>query len=132
MMKISRVIYWVFAWLFVVGVSVQVFLAGMSVVAHKLGWDAHIGLGHMLALPILIMLVTMYIGRVPRPLKWLTWLLFVVYAVQSDLLIFLRVQAPVLSALHPVFALFDFYLGFTLARKIQSVMAEKFEMKVSG
>jgi hypothetical protein len=62
----------------------------------------------------------------------LTWLLFVVYAIQSDLLIFLRVQAPVLSALHPVFALFDFYLGFILAQSFKTTPGEKSEMKVSG
>ena len=118
MMKVSRVIYWVFAWLFVVGVSVQVFLAGLVVVARKASWNPHIGFGHILAAPLLIMLVSMYIGRVPRPLKWMTWLLFGVYALQSDVLIFLRLQAPVISALHPVLALVDFALGITLARRV--------------
>ena len=116
-MKVSRFIYSGAAWLFVLGVSVQVFLAGLVVVARKASWNPHIGFGHILAAPLLILLISMYFGHIPRPLKWLTWLLFGVYALQSDVLTFLRVQAPVLSALHPVFALFDFYLGFTWPEK---------------
>jgi hypothetical protein len=75
----------------------QVFLAGMVVVAARMGWDNHIGLGHSLAGPLLFMLVTMYLGRLPGSMKRLTWLLFGVYVLQADVLIFLRVQAPVLS-----------------------------------
>ncbi len=117
MAKGSRYVYLAAAWLFVLGVVIQVFLAGMVVVARQLGWNAHIGLGHTLGVPLLIMLVSMYLGRMPRSVKWLTWLLFVNYALQADVVIFLRFQAPVVSALHPVLALFDFSLGYALARK---------------
>jgi hypothetical protein len=117
MKKISRYIYLIAAWLFVVGVTVQVFLAGMVVVAVQMGWNEHRGLGHTLALPLLIMLVSMYFGRLPGSIKGLTWLLFGVYVLQADVLIFLRSQAPVLSALHPVMALVDFALGLALARQ---------------
>lgn len=117
MIRISRYIYLAISWLFVVGVMTQVFLVGMIVVAVKMGWDPHIGLGHTLALPLLLMLITMYLGRLPASMKRLTWLLFGVYVLQADVLIFLRGQAPVLSAFHPVLALVDFALGLTLARR---------------
>jgi hypothetical protein len=117
MAKIARFVYLAFAWLFVAGVLTQVFLAGMVVVALRLSWDPHIGLGHSLALPLLLMLVSMYLGRMPRPVKTLTWVLFGVYVLQSDVLIFMRLQAPVLAALHPVLALVDFALGLSLARR---------------
>jgi hypothetical protein len=117
-MKVSRFIYSGAAWLFVLGVSVQVFLAGMVVVARKASWNPHIGLGHILAAPLLIMLISMYFGRIAIPLKWETWLLFGVYALQADVLIFMRLQAPVISALHPVLALVDFALGINLARRV--------------
>ena len=86
MHKISRFIYFGAAWLFVAGVVVQVFLAGMTVVALRMGWDSHIGLGHGLAFPLLLMLVTMYLGRQPGSLKRLTWLLFVAYFFQADVM----------------------------------------------
>ena len=50
-------------------------------------------------------------------MKRLTWILFGVYILQADVLIFLRVQAPLASALHPVLALIDFALGLALARQ---------------
>ena len=101
-MKASRRIYLMFAWLFVVGVVVQVFFAGMAVVAGRWPWANHVTLGHLLAAPLLAMLIAMYVGKLPGRMKRLTWLLFAVYVLQADVLIFMRASAPVLSALHPV------------------------------
>ncbi|HRN68680.1 MAG TPA: DUF6220 domain-containing protein, partial [Promineifilum sp.] len=64
-MKASRTVYQIAAWAFVVGVLVQVFFAGMAVVAGRWPWTNHISLGHFLALPLLVMLITMYIGKLP-------------------------------------------------------------------
>jgi hypothetical protein len=117
MVKISRYAYLVFAWLFVIGVMVQVFLAGMVVVAREIPWNAHASLGHSLAGPLLLMLISMYLDKLPGRVKLLTWLLFRAYVLQSDVLIFLRNDAPMLSAFHPVMELIDFGLGWTLARR---------------
>ncbi len=116
MFKFSRFVYLIAAWLFVAGVVVQVFLAGMVVVAYRMGWTNHISLGHSLAVPLLLMLVSQYPGRFPGRMKGLTWLLFGVYVLQADIIIFLRSQVPVISAFHPVLALVDFALGLVLAR----------------
>ncbi len=117
MVKIARYVYLGAAWLFVAGVLAQVFLAGMVVVAGQIGWDPHKGLGHTLSGPLLFMLVSMYLGRLPGSAKRLTWLLFGAYVLQADVVIFLRGDAPVVSAFHPVFALVDFALGLALARR---------------
>ncbi len=116
-MKSFRMVYAVMAWLFVVGVAVQVFFAGMAVVAWQWPWTNHINLGHSLAGPLLIMLGMVYLGKLPGRMKRLTWLLFGIYILQADVLIFMRVAAPALSALHPVLALADFALGLVLARE---------------
>jgi hypothetical protein len=121
-MKISRIVYFVAAWLFVTGVVTQVFFAGMAVVAARMSWENHVGLGHFLAGPLLIMLVTMYLGRLPGRMKRLTWLLFLVYVLQADVLIFMRASVPVLSAFHPVLALVDFALGLVLARQATALV----------
>jgi hypothetical protein len=117
MEKVSRFAYLVAAWLFLAGVVVQVFLAGMVVVSLRMGWANHIGVGHSLAGPLLVMLVSQYLGRLPGSMKWLTWLLFGAYVLQADVIIFLRFQAPVIAAFHPVLALVDFALGLALARR---------------
>lgn len=124
MVKAARYTYFGAAVLFLVGVVVQVFLAGMVVVAIRMGWDPHIGLGHSLAGPLLIMLISMYLGKMPGTVKKLTWLQFVVYALQADVIIFLRFQAPVVSALHPVLALVDFALGLALAQKAWGLLRQ--------
>ena len=121
MEKVSRTLYLVAAWLFVAGVLVQVFLAGMVVVAGQMGWNNHKDLGHTMALPLLVMLATMYLGRLPGSMKRLTWLLIVLYILQVDVVIFLREPAPVVSALHPVLALIDFALGLSLALQAQKL-----------
>lgn len=131
MSRLSRLVYLFAAWLFVAGVLTQVFLAGMVVVAGQMGWNAHAGLGHLLGLPLLIMLVSMYLGRLPGSVKRLTWLLFVVYLVQADVIIFMRSSLPVVSAFHPVLALVDFALGLSLAlraRELALGMPEQPEM----
>lgn len=124
MVKGARYTYFGAAVLFLLGVLTQVFLAGMVVVAIRMGWDAHIGLGHTLAGPLLFMLVSMYLGKLPGRMKRLTWLLFLVYVLQADVIIFLRFQAPVISALHPVLALIDFALGWTLAQKAWGLLRQ--------
>lgn len=125
MKKVFRTVYLVVSWLFVVGVLVQVFLAGMVVVAVKMGWDNHITLGHSLAGPLLLMLVSMYLARLPGSMKRLTWILFGVYVLQADVLIFMRFTVPVLSAFHPVMALLDFALGFSLARQAWALVRQQ-------
>lgn len=120
-MRLSRTLYTAAAWLFVAGVATQVFFAGMAAVARQWSWENHTGFGHLLAAPLLVMLVTVYLGRLPGRMKRLTWLLFAVYVLQADVLIFMRASAPMLSALHPVLALLDFALGFALARQATAV-----------
>jgi hypothetical protein len=124
MVKGARYTYFGAAVLFLLGVLVQVFLAGMVVVAIRMGWDAHVGLGHTLAGPLLIMLISMYLGKLPGSMKRLTWLLFVVYVLQADVIIFLRFQAPVISALHPVLALVDFALAWALAQRAWGLLRQ--------
>ena len=124
-MKASRFAYMIFAWLFVFGVLVQVFFAGMVVVARQTNWENHIGLGHTLALPLILMLITAYLGKLPGRMQRLNWLLLAVYILQADVLIFLRASAPVLSALHPVLALLDFALGVALASLAMTLVRAK-------
>lgn len=131
MRKVSRYIYHLTVWLFIVGVVTQVFLAGMVVVAGQMGWDNHIGLGHVLGFPLAIMLVTVYSGRFPGRMKRLTWLLLAVYIIQADVIIFLRADAPIVSAFHPVLALADFGLGLTLAMKARSLVRQNESARVS-
>jgi len=124
MAGISRIIYLVACSLFLIGVALQVFLAGMVVVALQMGWSNHRDLGHTLAFPLLVMLITAYLAKLPRGMKWLTWLLFVVYVIRADVLIFMRTSLPVVSAFHPVLALADCVLAVILAYQAWGLVRE--------
>jgi len=125
MVKVGRWIYVIMSWLFVAGVVVQVFLAGMAVVALRGTWNNHISIGHSLAGPLLLMLISQYMGKLPGRVKWTTWGLFLVYALQADVVIFMRASFPAVSALHPVLALVDFALGWTLATQAVQLLSKQ-------
>lgn len=120
-MKLSRMIYLIAAWAFIVGVILQLFFVGMTVVARQWDWANHGVLGHALGLPVLVMVIAVFTGRLPKSMKWLTLALFGVYVLQADVIIFLRDSAPLVSALHPVLALADFALGLYLVREAGTV-----------
>lgn len=137
MTKVSRIVHLVASALFLTGVSIQVFVAGMVVVALQMGWSNHRDLGHALALPLLVMLITAYLGRLSRSMKWLTWLLFAVYVIQADVIIFMRASLPTVSAFHPILALVDFavaaflvYQAWILVRKTQGKRTPSPEMRI--
>jgi hypothetical protein len=126
--NIFRIVYLIVSWLFVGGVLAQVFLAGMVVVARQGGWVGHIDLGHALGLPILLMIISAYLGRTPSAMKWLTWLLFGVYFIQADVIIFMRDTVPLVAAFHPVLALVDFALGLVLALRAWALVRRREEI----
>lgn len=94
--------------LFLVGILGQVYLAGLGVLGRQPSWDSHTDLGHSLAGATLLMIVCAYAGRLPRPIKPLTWASFVIYALLADIVIFMRDSAPKAAALHPVLAVLLF------------------------
>lgn len=114
MIRVARFVYLAAVALFDLGVVVQLFLVGLIVVAGSMGFDLHRTLGHLLAAPLLVMLVAVHLGRLPAGVARLSWLLFALYVLQADVLIFLRSSQPLLAALHPVLALADIVLGWML------------------
>ncbi len=132
MTKISRFVYLAASSMFLLGVTLQVFLAGMVVVAMQGGWADHRDLGHTLGLPLLVMMVTVYLGRFPRKMKWMSWLLMVVYFIQADVIIFMRDSMPVVSAFHPVLALVDFVLASFLVYQVWVVIRDAREERTAA
>ncbi len=118
----TRIVYWariaylVVAWLFVVAVIVQVFLAGLGVFAGAANWRTHVGFGYGIGWLPLILILLALVGRLPGAVgRWLA-LLFVIYAIQTILPNFRR-DAPMVAALHPVNALAVFGIALVHARQ---------------
>lgn len=103
------------AWVFVACVVLQVFLVGLDVFA-KLGGSIHRDFAYVYGwlAPILVLLAA--VARVPRDLRMLTWVLLVLFALQT-VLPSLKDQFPLLAAFHTINALAIFGIGLTLARR---------------
>ncbi len=114
--RIVRILYLLFAWLFVAGILIQVFIAGLGLFGSRGNWETHIGLDHTLGLLPLLMLVLVFFGGYSRSSKGLTALLFVNYLLLADFVIFIR-EPPLVAALHPVLALVLFATAFAIARR---------------
>ena len=107
----ARTLFRILAWATMLAIVAQVFLAGMVVVARQMDWGGHEALGHSMGFLMIAMIFVVYLGKASRRLKMLTWALFVVWFIQSYvLIIFVRERLPILAAFHPVLALVDFLL----------------------
>ncbi len=115
MVKWTRILYLIVAWLFPVAILIQVFLVGLSLFTGQAYWSTHRDVGHTLAVLPLLLVILAYLGRLPRSEKRLIWLQFGVYLVQAEVFAAIRDVAPFLAAFHPVLALVLFALSFILA-----------------
>ena len=105
------------AWLFVGGVVLQVFVAGLALLVDPVRIAEHRAFGHLVLLIPYGMLAAGLLARLPRRLLGLTALLVALRLMHTA---FVHVPADggasVLRALHPVNALLLFRLGLHLAR----------------
>jgi hypothetical protein len=117
----TRVAYSIGAWLYLLAVVVQVFLAGLGVFDGPLNWPTHIEFGYAMGLILPVLLVLGLLARVPRStLLWLVALL-VDYIVQSALPN-LRDVSPYLAALHPVNGLLIFAIALVHALRARELI----------
>lgn len=112
LIKIFRYLYLILSWTFLAGVVYQTYTAGLAAVAETTGWSTHFGFGVLLLLAALLQLILIRPARLPRPAGWVSLGLFGTVLVQV-LLVGNRESNA--SALHPVLALFVFWISWWLA-----------------
>ncbi|SRR6266851_6941638 len=122
MVKWTRILYLIVAWLFPVAILVQVFLVGLSLFTTQPYWDAHIGFGHSIVLLPALQVLLAYLGKIPTPAKGLTWLSLGLTLIQTEVFAMIRTAVPTLAALHPVLALVLFALAMTVAWRARTVV----------
>lgn len=120
----TRIPYLAISWLFVAGVLLQAFLAGMSLLGGQPAWGAHVGLGHSLLLLGLLLLALAYIGRFQRSVKNQTWILLGIYILVAMVFAIIRGAAPMVAALHPVLAFVLFWQSVVVAQQARSLARE--------
>jgi Family of unknown function (DUF6220) len=121
--RVLLVIYAVLALVFLLGVAVQVFLAGAGIFASASWLSSHGILGHVLPVIPLFMVILGLVGRLPRTINWLTVLLLVLVFIQPWFIYLARdVGTPLLAALHPVNALAIFALALYLLYRARLIL----------
>jgi hypothetical protein len=111
----ARVAYLLVAWLFVVCVVVQFFLAGLGVFESGARFETHRDFGYLFGYLALFLPILALIGRLPRrQFVGGSLLLLVLFFMQSVFVAF-RTSAPVFAALHPLNGALILFLGVFLA-----------------
>ena len=121
--RVPLVIYATFAVVFLLSVVVQVFLAGAGIFASASWLGSHGIFGHVLPVIPLLMVILGLVGRLPRPINWLTVLLLVLVYIQPWFIYLARdIGTPLLAALHPVNALAIFTLALYLLYRTGQIL----------
>jgi Family of unknown function (DUF6220) len=117
----ARVLFYGLAVLFLLGVVIQFFFAGLNVFGGT-SIESHRLLGFILMLAALVMLVVAAIGRLPRKTVLLTVLLLVLTVLQSVLA---NIDIDEVAALHPVNALVIAFVAYGLMQRARNYLASK-------
>jgi Family of unknown function (DUF6220) len=99
--RLARPIHVGVAWLLVLGLLVQVFLAGMGVFAGAASFATHRDFGYGLTALPLVLVVTALVGGYGRTHAVVGGVMFLQFILQS-VLVLQRDDLPAIAALHPV------------------------------
>ena len=100
---------------FVVCAILQVFLAGLGVFDDPKAFITHRDFGYIFGWLTLAILVLALVGRMPGRITGLSFLLLVLFALQS-VLVAVRVALPAVAALHPLNGFAILGVGVVTAR----------------
>lgn len=123
--RFAGIVFVILAIAFALSVTIQVFLAGMSVFVNPIHWSKHVIFVHFIEFVPLLMLLFGFIGRLQAKLLWQSAscfaLIFVMYFTANIISV-----APVAAAFHPVAALVLFGLAVLIVpRAWRTVFGEK-------
>jgi hypothetical protein len=117
----ARVIFFGLAAIYLLGVVVQFFLAGLGTFAAT-SFDAHRTLGYILAAIALILLVLAIIGRLPRVVFLLAVALLALNVLQ---IVLANLDVGEVAALHVVNALVVFFVAHELMQRSRRYLTSK-------
>jgi hypothetical protein len=117
----ARVVFYGLAVIYLLGVVVQFFLAGLGVFGTT-SYDAHRALGFLLGLVAVVLLVLAFGAKLPRPLTGLALLLVLLNIVQ---VVLIQVDIEEVRALHLVNALAIGLVANMLVHRSRRYLASK-------
>lgn len=110
--QFSRYIFYGLAWLFVACIVIQTGLAGLATFTDPTQWSKHTTFVHLFEMVPLLMLLFSFVGRLSKALRWQSAGLFALIFLQ-----YLTANLSGAGVLHPIIALFLFWLSLHVARK---------------
>jgi hypothetical protein len=116
MRPIARTVYVVLTWLFVIGLLVQVFLAGRGVFDNPLLFGTHRDFGYLLEIVPALLLIVGLVAGVGRRLSAFAIVAFLLFLLQS-VLVAARDSSPTIAALHPVNGFLIVLIAIAMARE---------------
>ena len=120
-MSQARVAFYGFALVYLLGVVVQFFLAGLAVFGVR-SYDAHTGLGYVLGLISLVLLALAIGAKLPRSVTALSTVLVALNAVQ---IVLIQIDIAEVNALHLVNALAIAFVANMLVHRSRRYLASK-------
>jgi hypothetical protein len=117
----ARVAFYGFALVYLLGVVVQFFLAGLAVFGVR-SYDAHTGLGYVLGLISLVLLALAIGAKLPRSVTALSTVLVALNAVQ---IVLIQIDIAEVNALHLVNALAIAFVANMLVHRSRRYLASK-------
>ena len=121
----AQIAYVVIAWGVVVALLVQVALIGLWMFSGQPTLAIHKEFGHAIFLGVFALLILAYAGRLPPTIKFVTAVLSVVTAVQTE--VFALLPSSPLRAFHTVLPLVIFFLAAFLANRSASLLRVRVE-----
>ena len=120
-MSQGRVAFYGFALVYLLGVVVQFFLAGLALFGST-SYDVHRGLGYVLAVVSVVLLVIAIGAKMPRSVTALSTVLVGLNALQ---ILLIHVDLDELEALHVVNALAIAFVGNMLVHRSRRYLAAR-------
>ncbi|MFC5649796.1 DUF6220 domain-containing protein [Paenibacillus solisilvae] len=111
-----RFIILLLAGLFLISVMIQVFLAGMASLVNASHWQEHRSFIHYFEIIPVGIFVLSFIGHVRGAVRWLGLMMILFIGLQY-MTANMASRLPALGALHPVLALFLFWISIVAVQK---------------
>lgn len=108
-----RIAFCALAWVFALGIVLQVMLAGVSLFVDGNRWRLHANVGHSFLLPLLSMLLLSVLGGLPRRLGWLVLAAISLMMIQGAT----AAMGGWPAVVHPVNAMLLFWLSLDIVRQ---------------
>jgi hypothetical protein len=115
-----RVSFLILAWIFVISIIGQTFIAGLAIFSHYSYWNTHTQFVVFFQFIPVLMLVLSFLGKLSKQIRWQSASLFLLIVPLQ----YISINVDGLGAIHPVVALVLFALAVNVIKKMRKLIKE--------